>query len=85
MSVIAIPEVLRKKRGDDGAEALIRVINESDLSSRKDLATKEDLARLETKLVEKIGDSKAETLKWMFIFWAGQLAAMFVMFKTFLK
>ncbi|MBF0553626.1 MAG: hypothetical protein HQK96_03615 [Nitrospirae bacterium] len=85
MSVIAIPKPLREKLGDEATDSLIKVLNDAESTSRKDLATKEDLAKLETKLVEKIGDTKAETLKWMFIFWAGQLAAMFVMFKSFIK
>ncbi|MBF0555346.1 MAG: hypothetical protein HQK96_12460, partial [Nitrospirae bacterium] len=33
----------------------------------------------------KIEKSKSETLKWIFLFWAGQLFAMFAMFKAFAK
>jgi hypothetical protein len=33
----------------------------------------------------KIGDSKSETIKWMFIFWIGQLAAMFGFLLLFVK
>ena len=33
------------------------------------LATKEDLLKLDV----KISDSKAEIIKWMFIFWIGQV------------
>lgn len=40
------------------------------------LATKEDLAR-------EIGNSKSEVIKWMFIFWVGQLAAMIAIAKLF--
>ena len=36
------------------------------------LATKEDIARLDVKIAE----TKAELIKWMFIFWVGQIAVM---------
>jgi hypothetical protein len=42
------------------------------------LTTKEDLAR-------EIGGTKAELIKWMFIFWVGQLVAMFGFILLFLK
>ena len=39
------------------------------------LATKEDLAKLEIKVVTMISDTRTEIIKWMFIFWIGQLAS----------
>jgi hypothetical protein len=55
----------------------------------KTLATKEDLAQVKYELSHEIGDvrkemsdirkeigeSKADTIKWMFIFWIGQVAS----------
>jgi hypothetical protein len=49
------------------------------------LATKDDLAAVELKLTEKIAESKADTIKWMFIFWVGQLIATFGFILLFLK
>ena len=51
--------------------------------NRNILATKEDLARLEGKLDAKISETKAELIKWMFIFWIGQLAAFIAIAKYF--
>ncbi|MBF0318594.1 MAG: hypothetical protein HQL01_02145 [Nitrospirae bacterium] len=88
MSVIAIPKPLRERLGDDGVDALVAVINEANLSARDNLATKSDIAALELKIEStrsEIEKSKSETLKWMFIFWAGQLIAIFAMLKAFLK
>ncbi len=92
MSVITIPRPLRERLGDDGVDALIAVINESNLRSRDDLATKNDISRVELRMESiksdlelKIESNKSETLKWMFIFWAGQLVAFFAMLKAFLK
>lgn len=45
------------------------------------LATKEDISILNT----KIEQSKAETIKWMFIFWIGQVVATFGFILLFLK
>ncbi|WP_420266619.1 LA_3696 family protein [Candidatus Magnetominusculus dajiuhuensis] len=92
VSVITIPRPLRERLGDDGVDALIAVINESNLRSRDDLATKNDISRVELRMESiksdlelKIESNKSETLKWMFIFWAGQLVAFFAMLKAFLK
>ena len=43
--------------------------NESDLT--KTLMTKEDGAKLRVEIAE----SKTEVIKWMFLFWIGQMAA----------
>ncbi len=60
--------------------------------ARHELNTRNDIARLELKIESvrsdlelKIEKSKSETLKWMFIFWAGQLVAIFAMLKSFIK
>ena len=45
------------------------------------LATKEDVARAET----KIETSKAELLRWMFVFWIGQVVALFGLLVLFMK
>lgn len=49
------------------------------------LATKHDLAQLEIKLTEKFLEGKADTIKWMFIFWIGQVIATFGFILLFLK
>ncbi len=77
MSVITIPEVLRKKLGDDGAEALVKVINESETNARKDLSTKEDIAKLEV----KIETSKSDIIKWVAAMLVAQASLMAVMFR----
>ncbi len=88
MSVIAIPEVLRKKLGDDGVDALLVVFSEVADSARKDLSTKddvrvlrEDMFKLETKLVEKAESSKSDIIKWVAAMLVAQASLMAVMFK----
>ena len=47
----------------------------------KTLATKEDVANIR----REMGDIKAETIKWMFIFWIGQVGATLGIVFLFLK
>ena len=44
------------------------------------LATKEDLARVKGELSAEASENKAELMKWMFVFWVGQLAASILFF-----
>jgi len=46
---------------------------------------KDDLAKFKYDLSKQIGDSKADTIKWMFIFWIGQVGAMLAILFLFLK
>ena len=48
------------------------------IDAKATLATKEDLAR-------EIGNARAEMIKWMFIFWASQLIAIFAFLKFFIN
>ncbi|MBF0486873.1 MAG: hypothetical protein HQK98_01805 [Nitrospirae bacterium] len=52
-------------------------------SVKADLELKIESVKADLEL--KIESNKSETLKWMFIFWAGQLVAFFAMLKAFLK
>jgi len=46
---------------------------------------KDDLAKVKYDLSKEIGDIKADTIKWMFIFWIGQVGAMLAILFLFLK
>jgi hypothetical protein len=56
------------------------------IATKEDLAkfiisTKEDIAKVDT----KISETKSEIIKWMFIFWVGQLIAIFSFILLFIK
>ena len=83
-------EIFKTTFGERDAEVVFEYfedkINEKQVDDRlKDFkeifATKQDIAKLETKLAE----NKSEMLKWMFIFGATQLLAMFAFLKFFIK
>ena len=74
VSEIKLFELLKAKIGEKEAEAFIDILEkrvDKKFEDAKDtLATKEDIANVEIKLA----NTKAEIIKWMFIFWIGQVA-----------
>ena len=68
--------LLSDKLGNDTTEAMFKYIdNKTERSVEatiKTLATKDDLAKVKYDLSKEIGNS----VKWMFIFWVGQIGAM---------
>jgi hypothetical protein len=49
------------------------------------LATKEDLANLRTDLMVEIEKTRSDIIKWMFLFWIGQLASLIAILQIFFK
>ena len=76
VSEIQLFQILKEKIGEKEAQSLIEFVEtkvEKEFDSKKDsLATKEDLANV-----------RSDVIKWMFIFWVGQLAAMIAIAKLF--
>lgn len=74
VSEIQLFQILKEKLGEKGAQNLNEFVEtkvEKEFDSKKDsLATKEDLANV-----------RSDVIKWMFIFWVGQLAAMIAIAK----
>ncbi len=76
--MITMPKALTDKLGDAGATALAQMFNEADTETRKALVTKGDLSA-------GLSDTKAELIKWMFIFWVGQVATTVGILSIFFK
>jgi hypothetical protein len=92
MSAITITrlyDLLSTKLGKETAENLTTFIenkiNDELESSTRNLATKVDLAETREHLHIEISKSKVEIIKWMFVFWVGQLIAMFSFMLLFIK
>jgi hypothetical protein len=68
-------KLLSEKLGSDTTEAMFKYIdNKTERSVEatiRTLATKDDLAKVKYDLSKEIGNS----VKWMFIFWIGQVGA----------
>jgi hypothetical protein len=83
MSLITVSDIqlfntLKKKMGDEEAEQLVTFVKseiKEELQTKTlHLATKEDLAKTESKLI-----------LWAFVFWATQLAAIFAFIRLFIE
>jgi hypothetical protein len=83
VSEIKLYEILKLKLGDKEAEALVEFVEsklkDNDERNLQILATKDDIRKLDVKIAE----TRADLIKWMFIFWATQLVAMFTFLKFF--
>ena len=78
-------KLLSDKLGSDTTEAMFKYIdNKAERSVEatiKTLATKDDLAKVKYDLSKEVGNS----VKWMFIFWIGQVGATLAIAFLFLK
>lgn len=85
VSEIDLYNILKKKLGEKEADTLVSFVKtevKTKFEDQKDyFSSKEDLANVKAELVEKITAFKADIIKWMFIFWVGQLAAVFAFLK----
>lgn len=81
MTVIAIPNVLREKLGESGAEALANIISKAtdEHIEHRIEETKSTLAlemeKLRSEFRVEIAKSKAEIIRWTFAFIMGQFWA----------
>jgi hypothetical protein len=77
--------LLTDKLGSDTTEAMFNYIDNKTVQSVeatiKTLATKADIANVQ----REISESRADNIKWMFIFWIGQVGAMLAILLLFLK
>ena len=86
---LEVYEILKNRFSDKEAAKVIEFFEmkaEQKISEKKDVfMTKDD----KVELVTRIETSKSDTIKWMFIFWIGQLAAttgiVFALLNAYLK
>jgi hypothetical protein len=82
---IELYELLKAKIGEKEAKGVVEYFEsvvERKFESRKEVfATKEDIKNLEIKM-ETI---RSGMIRWMFLFWVGQFAALFAILQLFLK
>ncbi|HCX90796.1 MAG TPA: hypothetical protein DHT43_09870 [Deltaproteobacteria bacterium] len=89
---IELYEILKPKIGEKEARTLVEYIEtkvDRKLEERKDvLATKEDIAYLKQDIANleiKLEKTRADIIKWMFLFWIGQLASLIAILELFFK
>ena len=85
ISEIQLYQALRLKLGDKEAEELVSFVKaevKSELEAKtSQFASKQDIADVR----REIAEVKADIIKWMFLFWIGQLGAMIGLIVLFLK
>lgn len=88
--LIAIPKALQDKLGEEAAQGLIELINYQSKNSGDSITNfvEEKFERRLTEEISKVHDdistlrvemhkSQAATVRWMFVFWVGQIGALF--------
>ena len=124
MSIISVPKPLREKPGEDGADALIELMNRQADSGKEDVITlveekferrlSAEMSKINERITQEIGSineritqetrsvneritqeasglevmisrGNANLIKWMFIFWIGQVAALFGILFAFFR
>jgi type IV secretory pathway VirB6-like protein len=93
-------KIFEKAHGEDQAKKIITYFENADtisierevsgktnaLATKEDvLATREDLTKEIGNVKTEIANVKADMIKWMFIFWIGQIAATFGFIILYLK
>ncbi|MGC8764257.1 MAG: hypothetical protein ACP5QT_00005 [Brevinematia bacterium] len=85
--VVNIPKIINKNLSDEDREEIISFINELLNQTKKEVKDDiitiveekferrltEEISKVRLELSEKIANSKAETIKWIFIFWLGNV------------
>jgi len=82
-------QLLSDKLGNDTAEAMFKYIDNKTKravdATVKSLVTKDDLATVKYELSKDISESRSDMIKWMFIFWVGQIGATVAILLLFVK
>ena len=86
VSTLKIYEILEEAKIEDKqaraiTKAIEQTLDNNTAEQSKVLATKEDLGKLREELKVTIAEGKSETVRWMFIFWLGQIAVLATLFK----
>lgn len=77
MDTLLVPAPLRERLGDAGSDGLVMMFAEANriATERLEQTVREVDERFDQRLNEKIADLRFDLLKWNFLFWVTQLAA----------
>jgi hypothetical protein len=103
MPIITVPKPLRERLGEEGAEALVQLINQATEAGKGDVVAvveekferrlteeasklRAEIDHLRGEMIERIESVRSELIKWMFVFWVGQIGAIVgILFAFFRK
>ncbi|KUK40539.1 MAG: hypothetical protein XD69_1411 [Clostridia bacterium 62_21] len=85
--ILHVPEALRQKLGEDGTKELIALIEQAARGLRENIGEtaaeriERRIAETKAEIKADMANLKAELIKWMFVFWLGQMAAVYTLLK----
>ncbi len=80
MTVISIPKILRDKLTDEGADAFVEILNRVE-----DRTQKAVLEIVEERFEKRLVQIETRIIRWMFIFWVGQVGIITAILFAFFK
>ena len=80
MTVISIPKILRDKLTDEGADAFVEILNRVE-----DRTQKAVLEIAEERFEKRLAQIETRIIRWMFIFWVGQVGTITAILFAFFK
>jgi hypothetical protein len=77
VNTLLVPAPLRDRLGDAGSDSLVMMFAEANriATERLERTVREVEERFDQRLNQKIADLRFDLLKWNFLFWVTQLAA----------
>ena len=95
MPIVTVERPLKEKLGDEAVDALVRLINQGQAEQKNNVLEfveekferrlSEEIAKLDTRLTKEIVNTRADLIKWMFIFWVGQIGVIIGILSIFFK
>lgn len=95
MEILTVPRPLRTKLGEEASDALIDLMNKANTRQKEDILVyveekferrlSEEISRVNERITEEISSTRTDLIKWMFIFWIGQIGAILGILFAFFK
>jgi len=92
MEILTVPRPLRTRLGED---SLIELMNKANLQQKEDILIfveekferrlTEEISKINERITKEILSTKTDLIKWMFIFWIGQIGAIIGILLAFFK
>ena len=98
METLLVPPPVRRRLGDSASDGLVMMFAEahriatesferrlSEVSASFERRLNEEISKLKLEMVEQMAQLRFDVVKWNFLFWIGQLAAMTAILSVMLR
>ena len=98
MDILTVSTPVREKLGDAGSDGLVMMFAEAhrigteqldrriaEASASFDRKLADEISKFRIEMVERMSDLRFDLLKWNFLFWIGQLAAITAILSAMLR